>query len=189
MSTFTLKFNRTNSAFVVIDLCEVVEKDGKKTFPVKDTVELSLAEVPDELTNGEAPNMSLAAYGLLKLVQDRNSALSEKALGEMGLTGREAQYARIDAFQETYELLKSGLWRAASTNVGKSASIDPIFAAAVAELKGCTIVQATTALKAADKDSRLAIRNLPAVKAIMERMRNEAKDTSEDSGLDLSDLL
>lgn len=185
MSNFTLKFNRTNSQAVIIDLVSKNEEGDK----IIETCELDLGIVPADLANGENDPMSLAAYGLLKAVQDRNSSLSNKALSEMGLTGQDAMKARIEAYQATYDLFLAGNWKNPSTATRAGAAIDPIFAAAVAELKGCEITQATMALKAATKEERAAIRQLPAVKEIIDRMKAEAIESDEGTGIDLSDLI
>jgi len=182
MATLTLKFNRTDSTQVVMD---IVEKDGEVT-KIVETTALPLGDVPEILMDGER-EMSLAAYGLLKLVQDRNSQLSNKFLSEQGLTGREAIEARIDAYNDTYNLFKKGLYKEPSQASAKGAAVDPIFAAAIAELKGCDLVAATTALKAADKDSRAALRKLPQVVEIIARMKKETEE--EVQTLDLESLL
>lgn len=181
MSNYTLKFNRTNANSVIIDLCERARENFD--WEIEKTVTLNISDVPEILINGEG-EMSIAAYGLLKAVQDRNSALSEKALGEMGLTGRAAQEERVRAYEETFEFFKTGFWRSPS-QASKGSAVDPILAAAIAEIKGVSIMAATQAIKALDADGKKALRSLPVVQETMAKLRDEAQG---ESGL-LDDLL
>ena len=72
-----IKFEMTDELVSCIIVNDAGEEQERKDFP--------LAELPDQLEDGEGFK-SLKGYGFLKLMQDRNSDLSAKALRRTGLT-------------------------------------------------------------------------------------------------------
>lgn len=181
MSTIKQKFNRTHATTVIMDM---VRETPEGDLEIMDTLELDVTQVPAELVNGDG-FMSLASYGLLKLVQDRNSQLSNKYLSEQGLTGEAAIRARMDAYKETYNLLVSGQFKTPATR-SSGGAIDPIFAEALAEMKKVDVSTMAIKLKSLSKDERRALMELEEVKAKMQEIRERA---AKAEAIDLDDLL
>lgn len=138
---------------------------AEKTFEV--------ADIPEALTDGELGEKSLAAYGLSQLLQDRAKASGED---------------KIPAMEEVFELLKSGQWRVRREgSASGKVTIDPYFAAAVAQMKGISVLEATNALKGISTENRKAIRGLEAVSDIIKALKEKAAETAGENLLD--DLL
>lgn len=141
--------------------------------------EFDAAEFPAEFQTGEeGVTKTLAGYGLLKLIQDRNSQVSGDA--QKKFEGMQAEAQR---------LLETGDWRAPvnrASGSGATPKADPILAQAVAELQGISIPVATAAIAKLEKEQIAAMKEKPAVKAKMDEIRQAAKDAE---AVDLSDLL
>lgn len=153
-------------------IASLVEKSGDE-IKVLESVEFDASQVPAILNDGENAQKSLVAYGLSKFLQDRTSASAvEDKLADMA---------------ETFELLKGGEWRQRKEGAGvKKAAIDPIFAQAIAELKGCTVAAATIALQAQEPEARKALRQVEAVKAKIAEIRSKAEGEAADLLADLT---
>lgn len=182
---YSLKFNNTTAANVVVDLVSRANEDVP--FDIEETFSFPVDPVagPLEMSDGI---MSIAAYGLMKLIQDRTSSLTKKALSEMGLEGREAQLERVKGFKEVYELFESGKWNVRKPSAKKD-SISNYLVEAIAELKGITSLQARAALQGLTKEQREPMAELPQVKAIIDRLKAEAKEASANGENLLADLL
>lgn len=146
---------------------------------VAETQEFMVADIPAELNNGEAL-ISLAAYGLSQVLQDRASSVdTEDKMEQMG---------------KTFENLKEGLWKEARVSNGsvKKASIDPFFAAGFSEYlasqgkdvdaNACTIL-----LQGYSAEQRKALRTHADIKVFIEQAKEKA--TAQVADLDLSSLL
>jgi len=139
--------------------------------------EFDAAEFPEVFQTGEeGVTKTLAGYGLLKLIQDRNSQVSGDAQKKF-----EGMQAEAERLKET------GDWRAPVNRAsgGATPKADPILAQAVAELQGISIPVATAAIAKLEKEQIAAMKEKPAVKAKMEEIRQAAKDAE---AVDLTDL-
>ena len=180
-----LKFDTTDTRVVA----QTVDTDTKK---VLEEARFDLTAIPDVLEDGEK-SRSLKAYGFLKLMQDRNSDLTESKLKGMGLTDLEACAERVKAFQAVYELVVSGKWSERKKAAARGPSIDTILAGAVARFlseksgKDITPDIATIKLKELDKDGLAQIRSIPEVVEYMEELRSEARKAAAE--IDLGSFL
>ncbi len=147
--------------------------------------EFDSAQWPSAFISGEGTK-TLAAYGLSKLLQDRTSQEKESPLAKFEAMLAEA--ARLTTPDENGQFF----WREAvargSTGSRGTRAIDSLLAQAIANLKGVSVLDASAALKAMDKDKLDALRSNAAVAAELERLKAEAK-AADASGVDLSDLL
>ena len=147
--------------------------------------EFDSAQWPVAFISGESTK-TLAAYGLSKLLQDRTS--QEKESPQAKFEAMLAEAARLTTPDENGAFF----WREAATR-GSTGSrgtraIDSLLAQAIANLKGVSVLDASAALKAMDKDKLDALRSNAAVAAELDRLKAEAK-AADASGVDLSDLL
>lgn len=181
---FKLQFEIAGSA-VVLNTMKSTD-DGKTWQPHSQKV-LDATEIPAILEDGENER-SVLGYGLLKLVQDRNSDLTKKRFDEMGIDpdGEEAAKHRVEAYQDTFEFLKGGQWRVRKEPKAKGAQIDPVFAEAVAIMleragnEKPPIAAVVGKLKALGAEER---------KALREKATDIIKELREASvGLDLGEL-
>lgn len=155
---------------------QYVEKAGVLTVNLIDdeeivlrTLTIGVDEVPDEVANGDE-QVSLKAYGIRKVLQERSSGAT---------TSSEDKF---ESMLETADLLREGKWKSDEVR-SRAVAIDPVFAQAIANLKGASMAAAVAALQALDKASRDGLRSNPAVIAEIERLRAEAQAAS---ALDLS---
>lgn len=132
---------------------------------------ISTDEVPATLKNGDTQE-SVALYGIRKLLQERSS--SEKDVNE-----------KFESMLETADILRSGLWKSDESRT-RVPQIDPLFAQAVAAVKGTTVARVIPALQGMDKDSRDALRKHPKVQAEVDRLKAEAAEAASGEALDLS---
>ena len=147
--------------------------------------EFDSAQWPVAFISGESTK-TLAAYGLSKLLQDRTS--QEKESPQAKFEAMLAEAARLT----TPDAEGQFFWREAvargSTGSRGTRAIDSLLAQAIANLKGVSVLDASDALKAMDKDKLDALRSNAAVAAELDRLKAEAK-AADASGVDLSDLL
>lgn len=143
----------------------------EKTFNVGD--------VPAELANGEGV-VSLAAYGLSQVLQDRVSSCDADE--------------KLEAMDKVFGNLLEGKWKEARQSTGgtKKASIDPFFAKGFSMFlqsqgKDVSAEQATIILQGLDADQRKAFRTHEDIKVFIEKAKEEA--TASVADLDLSSLL
>lgn len=147
--------------------------------------EFDSAQWPVAFVAGESTK-TLAAYGLSKLLQDRTS--QEKESPQAKFEAMLAEAARLT----TPDADGVYFWREAATRGATGSrgtrAIDSLLAQAIANLKSVSVLDASAALKAMDKDKLDALRSNAAVAAELERLKAEAK-AADASGVDLSDLL
>lgn len=144
----------------------LIEKIDDQEENVLQTLNFEVGDVAGELQDGDNVK-SLAAYGLSKILQDRTSSVkNEDKMAEM---------------EEVFELLKTGQWRQRREGAGtKKATIDPVFAQAIAEIKGCDVATATLALQSKTSEERKAMRALDLVKDKINELRERANEQAGD---------
>lgn len=153
------------------------EKFSDEKKEVLNVVEFDAAEVPSLLKNGDA-EISLAAYGLSKLLQDRTSQEKGSA-DKLTLMG--------EYFNEYFI---NGLWKRpaaerAPVATGSRRKITASLAEAIARLQGITAIAAESSLKALDKERFDAVCKNPRVVDMIKEI--EAENATD--SVDLSDLL
>jgi hypothetical protein len=169
--------------FVVSGTAVVVQRltyaDPDAPAVVAEEKTFAVADVPAELTNGEGV-VSLAAYGLSQVLQDRVSSCDADE--------------KLEAMEKVFGNLVDGKWKEArqSTGATKKAAIDPFFAKGFSlflqgQGKDVTAEQATIILQGLDADQRKALRTNDDIKAFIEKAKEEA--TASVADLDLSSLL
>jgi hypothetical protein len=120
-----------------------------------------LNDLPATLESGEGPK-SIAAYGLQSLLQDRTSEVKESAR------------AKLEAMREYFEIFKTGKWREYKEGVGRKASINPLFAQALSNIKKAPLAAVMKRLTEMTKDERDALRALEPVQQEIARLEAEA---------------
>lgn len=169
MSTTRIKYVLSSKQ---INIQAITKEDGKDPVMTKEEI-FSLDGVKEELINGET-FVSLAAYGLSQILQDRTSDLTPKN----GISPAERIDAMVGIFNDT---IKEGYFKK-PTKKAAATRIDIALIEAIAELKEVSITAAETALKGKSKEERDGIAALPQVATIIARIRDEAAQ------VDLSDL-
>ena len=149
-----------------------------------------LANIPDELQDGDNPVKTLAAYGLSRLLQDRCSDYTDKRLEGDGLSVQEVADTRVAAYQAVYEVLAEGQFRARRESKGKTAAVDTFFAQALCDFlkeqgKDMDINTATVYLQSRSNEERKALRSK--LQSYINKAREAAREAA--SGLDLDELL
>lgn len=120
-----------------------------------------VGDLPESFESGEGAK-GLAAYGLQSLLQDRTSQVKDGAR------------AKLEAMKEYFEIFRTGKWREYKEGVGRKASINPLFAQALANLKKAPIAAVLKRLNEMTKEERDALRSLDPVKAEIDRLEKEA---------------
>ncbi len=134
---------------------DVVETVAEHTFAV--------ADLPEVLKDGDKEK-SVLVYGLTKLLQDRTSQVKAPA-------------DKLEAMTTYFkEFFTQGLWKAPSVAGERKAAIDPLFAQAVAELKGWSIAQSTAIIQSVDADTRKQLRESEAVAEQIKKLRTETAE-------------
>jgi hypothetical protein len=141
-----------------------------QTEEVLQTLTIGVDEVPDLLANGEDEE-SLKLYAIRKLLQERSSSEKDTEV-------------KFQSMLDTADILRSGKWKSDETKA-RVAQIDPVFAQALANLKGKPIATIVSNLQSLDKAARDSLRANPKVVAEIERVRAEA-NAAESETLDLS---
>lgn len=157
---------QSDAESVTISVISVDETTKEET--VIDSATFKVSEVPATLKHGEKEE-SLVVYGLKKLLQDRTSQIPEPE-------------EKLAAMREQYEQhFTQGLWKAPSSVSVRKAAIDPLFAQAVADLKGFSVAKSMALLQALDKDTRQEIREADAVVKRIEELRAEMAGVDTES--------
>jgi len=143
-----------------------------ETEEILRTLTISADEVNDMLKNGDADE-SVKLYGIRKLLQERSS--SEKDTD-----------AKFDTMLETAEILKDGKWKSDEVRT-RVPQIDPVFAQAVANVRGKPLGKIVVALQNLSKEQRDAMRKHPEVVAQMEALKADIAAESDSDAL--GDLL
>lgn len=151
------------------------EKFSDENKEVHETVEFNVADIPAELKNGDEV-VTLAAYGLAKLLQDRTS--QDKGAKE-----------KLESMQKYFtEFFTQGLWKKPAAErtatTGSRRKIGASLAEAVARLQGISAIQAEAALKALTKEQFDGLVANPRVVDMVKEIEAEAGDTVQ-----LGDLL
>ena len=158
--------------YVANGLVLSVQLVDDQTEEVLRTLTIGADEVPDNLKDGEDEN-SVKLYGIRKLLQERSS--SEKDPD-----------TKFDSMLDTAEVLKSGLWKSDEVRT-RVPQIDPVFAQAVANVRGKPLASIVVALQNLTKEQRDGMRNHPEVIREMEAIKSaSAADAGGDA---LGDLL
>lgn len=170
-----MKLHYSTTAKSVIVTLYQGEKFSDENKEILQTKEFAVDEIPAVLKNGDE-DVSLGAYGLAKLLQDRTS--QEK--------GAEAKLDSMVKYFE--EFFTQGLWKKPaaerSTSSGSRRKIGASLAEAVARLQGITAIQAEAALKDLTKEQFDGLVAHERVVAMVKEVEAEAGDTVE-----LGDLL
>lgn len=126
-----------------------------------------IADIPASLVAGEG-TMSLAAYGLSQILQDRTSSIKDSE-------------ERFGAMPDVFELLKSGEWKAAreSTAGPRKAAIDSFFAKGFAmylesQGKDVTPEAAVVVLQDMTAEQRKAVRSHEAIAGFIKKAKEDA---------------
>lgn len=170
VSKMRFKFDLTESTVSANLIKQTEDHEGNTEESVIDSRQFNVADYPEALLDGETTK-SLVSYGLSKLLQDRSSSVNmEDKLEEMD---------NISA------MLKSGVWRERKAPAAPKATIAPIFAEAVQRVyaekgKDLSLTEVSAALAAKTPEERKAIKQLPAVGAMMDRLKQEAAETNLD---------
>lgn len=165
---------QTNADSVTVTLYsgEKFSDEGKE---ILETVEFAVSDIPAELKNGEEV-VSLAAYGLAKLLQDRTS--QDKGAKE-----------KLESMQGYFnEFFTKGLWKKPAAErtaaTGSRRKIGASLAEAVARLQGITAIQAEAALKALTKEQFDGLVKNQRVVDMVSEVEAEAGE-----GVELGDLI
>lgn len=166
-------------AVVTVALLNVVEVEGKDDeVTTLDSFEFDASQFPVSFsTSDEEVTKTLVGYGLMKLIQDRNSQVSGDA------------QKKFDAMKiEGQRLLDTGEWRAPveRQSGGATPKADPILAQAVAQLQGISIPVATAALSKLSKEELATLKSKAKVIEVMDELRKASKEAE---AVDLGDLL
>lgn len=181
---------------VMVSVFDVTDiQKGEKMPEGREPLETHIfvvSDVPAELEDGENSMKSLAAYGLSRLLQDRNSSVTDSGeVAQACSTVEELAAARMEAYKGTYETVLAGMFREkrASGTGAKAAAVCPFFAQAFVELaakkgKELTVEVATMILQKLSKEERKAMRT-----ALVGRINElKAAATQQASDFDISDL-
>lgn len=188
-NVFTL--TATTVTMEIFDITPFAKGEDTSSAELLAKAEFDVTAVPELLNDGDNAAKSLASYGLSRLMQDRSSDFTDGKLNELGVGIKEAAQARIDAYMATYELVKSGEFKARrEAGAGKAAAVDSFFAQALVDFlkaggKDMDINTATIYLqqRSAEERKELRAKLQPQINAARERARKAADE------LDLSDLL
>lgn len=172
------QFNFVVSATAVL-VQRLTYTDPDAPAVVAEEKAFEVGDVPAELANGEGV-VSLAAYGLSQVLQDRVSSCDSDE--------------KLEAMEKVFTNLVDGKWKETRQSTGstKKASIDPFFAKGFSMFcqgqgKDITPEQATIILQGLDSDQRKALRTNEDIKAFIEKAKEEA--TAAVADLDLTSLL
>ncbi len=190
-NVFTL--TATNVTMDIYDVSDIQkgEKMPEDRAPLENFV-FDVEAIPAILEDGDNPLKSLASYGLSRLLQDRNSGVTDSGeIAQACGTVAELASARMEAYKGTFETLVSGLFREkrASGSGTKAAAVCPFFAQAFVELakskgKDLTVEVATMILQKLGKDERKAMRQALAIR--INELKAEAESQAE--SFDINDL-
>lgn len=167
----------SNGNLLNINKVQVKEVEGEKKEEVIDSHVFDASCLPSNFKNGEKESESLLVYGLKQFLQDRTSQITVKEHGDM------APGAKFDQFPDLFAMLEEGVWRRTITRTSKAKY--PIeLAQAIANIKECTLSQATAKLDSLPKEQIETLMTGDKIVEEMEKIKDEAKDVS----VDLDDL-
>lgn len=149
-------------------------------------------DIPMILEDGDNATKSLAAYGLSRLLQDRNSSVTDSGeIAQACGVVEDLARARMEAYQSTYDTLLAGMFREkrATGSASKAAAVCPFFAQSFVELaatkgKELTVEVATMILQKLTKEERKAMRT-----ALVSRINELKADAQvQAASFDINDL-
>lgn len=187
-NVFTL--TATTVTMEVFDLTGFNKGDDTSKAPKLAEQVFNVEDIPALLDDGEQAQKSLAAYGLSRLMQDRASDFTDGKLAEECSTTLEIAEMRVAAYAATYDVLKSGQFRARRESKGKQAQVDTYFAQALCDFLGeqgkeMDVTTATAWLQGQDAEARKALRS----KLATHIQAAKAKAQSALDGMDMDSLL
>ncbi len=158
--------------YIANGLVLTIQLVDDQTEEVLRTLSINANDVPDNLRDGDDEN-NVKLYGIRKLSQERSSSEKDPE-------------AKFEAMLETLEVLKSGLWKSDEVRT-RAPQIDPVFAQAVANVRGKPLGKIVVALQNLSKEQRDAMRKHPEVVAQMEALKADIAAESDSDAL--GDLL
>ena len=158
--------------YIATGLVLTIQLVDDQTEEVLRTLSINANDVPDNLKDGDDEN-NVKLYGIRKLCQERSSSEKDPE-------------TKFDAMLETLEVLKSGLWKSDEVRT-RAPQIDPVFAQAVANVRGKPLGAIVVALQNLSKEQRDAMRKHPEVVAQMEALKADIAAESDSDAL--GDLL
>lgn len=139
-----------------------------------------VSKFPEVLEDdGEGENAgpkSFAAFGLMNLLTDRTSQVTE------------GPREKLDAMRQYADVFKRGIWRERKARTGGAGKVDSTFALAVARTQGLKDSQVSAVaaqLRKMDAATLKGVRKLEAVQAEMEKIRKEAEGAEVELKFDL----
>lgn len=165
------------AAQVTIQRLAYADPDAEATVAEEKTFDV--AAIPETLANGEG-EVSLAAYGLSQILQDRVSSLDADE--------------KLEGMDKVFEQLQAGEFKAkrASSGGGKKPTIDSYFAEGLARFlqaqgKDVDANTAVAILQSKSADERKALRQHEDIKAYIEKAKADAAEAA--GQIDLESLL
>jgi len=155
------KLNFSQNA-TVVNLETVVSEDGKEWKEVS-KFKMDADKLPDDIKE------QVLSYGLLKLVQDRNSGLTVGYMeSDVGLKkgSLEAVEARVGAYQSTYDMFIGREWKKTVERARGGLQVDAIVAQVVTDVMHAgrdkksqvDVIAVTVKLKGMQKEERAALK-------------------------------
>ena len=130
---------------------------------------------------------TLLAYGLVKILQDRTSQVTESIAKKFEAMQAEADRLTTQNEDGSYNWKNVVVREKSAPRSTKK--VDSYLAQAIAQLKNISVSAATEAVKALDVDKVAAMMANPKVKEIMDVLKEQAKKEAESNEFDLADLL
>lgn len=158
--------------YIATGLVLTIQLVDDQTEEVLRTLSINANDVPDNLRDGDDEN-NVKLYGIRKLCQERSSSEKDPE-------------TKFDSMLDTAEVLKSGLWKSDEVRT-RAPQIDPVFAQAVANVRGKPLGAIVVALQNLSKEQRDAMRKHPEVVAQMEALKADIAAESDSDAL--GDLL
>jgi len=158
--------------YIAAGLVLTIQLVDDQTEEVLRTLSINANDVPDNLRDGDDEN-NVKLYGIRKLCQERSSSEKDPE-------------TKFDSMLDTAEVLKSGLWKSDEVRT-RAPQIDPVFAQAVANVRGKPLGAIVVALQNLSKEQRDAMRKHPEVVAQMEALKADIAAESDSDAL--GDLL
>ena len=158
--------------YIATGLMLSIQLVDDQTEEVLRTLTINANDVPDNLKDGDDEN-NVKLYGIRKLCQERSSSEKDPE-------------TKFESMLETVEVLKNGLWKSDEVRT-RAPQIDPVFAQAVANVRGKPLGAIVVALQNLSKEQRDAMRKHPEVVAQMEALKADIAAESDSDAL--GDLL
>lgn len=205
MKTFNV-FTSNESA-VLMGIYGSVNKDGEIKRDTSAPIIETRFDITEEMleplaTNKDGEYMSLAAYGLSRLMQDRCSSFTDGGASgykASGFTEEEAALDRMKEYQKVYDLVKSGRFNVERESAGKKKTLSPSILRAFVNFcatkdKHITELQATSILSLLEaaklEPIKQMLKDAGFIKIALEELKAERIEAENDlADLDLGSLL